>query len=388
MPAKREQISGPINVARLEGEVNGIKKVLYVFFDIHLELGRQTECMNPESDSVKQYIAKNLSKLDKEGGDKTYDFFLEIQPNDSIRKASYYTQIYLNDLRKLYNLQIEHNIYKKTRFHYIDIRNYTSATIIPDFDNAIENLLCRKSIDPNMGQHIKVTKYFIDLYYKGLKIKKPKKAKPIVPKSLQEPYTDKDLDENTLYLINKATTKYHHKNVKSKVVPYFTKIIDSGFKTVLKHMDSATKTLNEMIKDHQKQLNKGGRTEYGMVSSGLTGSERLEYLYKMYKDLSAVRGIYLDTFGSIVDMYFVRRFLDKDYITNAVVYTGLIHSNKYVHFLVKHAGFKITHIAYSNLPLDKLNADIKKQKDHIPLGKLSKNFIQCSDMSSFPELFK
>ena len=40
------EINGPTNVVRLEGKVNNIKKVIYVFFDFHIEPNFQTTCDN------------------------------------------------------------------------------------------------------------------------------------------------------------------------------------------------------------------------------------------------------------------------------------------------------------------------------------------------------
>ena len=40
----KKEISGPINVIRLEGIVNGIKKVITLFMDIHLDEEDQTKC--------------------------------------------------------------------------------------------------------------------------------------------------------------------------------------------------------------------------------------------------------------------------------------------------------------------------------------------------------
>ena len=37
-------ISGPVNVVRVEGYINNIKKVLYLFMDIHVFVFHQTKC--------------------------------------------------------------------------------------------------------------------------------------------------------------------------------------------------------------------------------------------------------------------------------------------------------------------------------------------------------
>ena len=53
-------INGPINVVRLEGEINKIKKVLYVFMDVHINIKSQTKCEDQMSDDVTAYIKKEL----------------------------------------------------------------------------------------------------------------------------------------------------------------------------------------------------------------------------------------------------------------------------------------------------------------------------------------
>ena len=42
-------VNGPYNVVRLEGNVGKVKKVLYVFFDVHNDVSGQTECQNIRS---------------------------------------------------------------------------------------------------------------------------------------------------------------------------------------------------------------------------------------------------------------------------------------------------------------------------------------------------
>jgi hypothetical protein len=37
------KINGPLNVVRLEGKINKIKKVIYVFLDIHIDVNNHTK---------------------------------------------------------------------------------------------------------------------------------------------------------------------------------------------------------------------------------------------------------------------------------------------------------------------------------------------------------
>ena len=95
-------------------------------------------------------------------------------------------------------------------------------------------------------------------------------------------------------------------------------------------------------------------------------------------------------FAGLMDLFFLRRFLDKDYITNGIVYTGKAHSEFYILSLVKYFNFKVTHTAYSSLPnMDKLTETIKAQPNIDGLFKLLNPPImsQCIHADVFPELF-
>ena len=61
----KEFVNGPINVIRLEGDVNGIHKVLYTFMDIHIDVSRQTKCADLKSNDIMQYLIKNFEDISK-----------------------------------------------------------------------------------------------------------------------------------------------------------------------------------------------------------------------------------------------------------------------------------------------------------------------------------
>ena len=58
------------------------------------------------------------------------------------------------------------------------------------------------------------------------------------------------------------------------------------------------------------------------------------FVYKLdhINDLRARLSLII--FTNITDLFFLRRFLDKDYITKAITYTGAVHSINYINFLV------------------------------------------------------
>jgi hypothetical protein len=53
------RINGPHNVVRLEGIVNGHNKVLYLFFDVHLDIFQQTKCEDFDNIDIGQFFKKN-----------------------------------------------------------------------------------------------------------------------------------------------------------------------------------------------------------------------------------------------------------------------------------------------------------------------------------------
>src|SRR5579872_955388 len=136
-------VNGPVNVARLEGKVNGIKKVIYLFMDIHLNITQQLECSNIHSQNINSYLLNNFMKLRDSG--KTYDIFLEEYFSTALNKEvasgrrmynvtknqyidKYIFQVLLM-FKKMFNYSQEVNKVFKTpildnvRIHYIDPRN-------------------------------------------------------------------------------------------------------------------------------------------------------------------------------------------------------------------------------------------------------------------------
>nr|URM62503.1 hypothetical protein [Mimivirus sp.] len=112
----------------------------------------------------------------------------------------------------------------------------------------------------------------------------------------------------------------------------------------------------------------------------------------MYNILSTLDYVFVMFFARLMDIYFLRRFLDKKYITNAIVYTGMFHSTTYIQILIKNFDFKITHVSYSSINnMKELNNRIKttnlgeKEINEIFLQKM---YTQCSDMTNFPDMFQ
>ena len=86
-----KEINGPTNIVRLEGSIGSVKKIIYLFFDTHLEVSGQTECDNIFAKDVQMYFADNFNLIgnisnnnNNNNRSKMVDFFLEIDPEEII----------------------------------------------------------------------------------------------------------------------------------------------------------------------------------------------------------------------------------------------------------------------------------------------------------------
>jgi hypothetical protein len=94
------------------------------------------------------------------------------------------------------------------------------------------------------------------------------------------------------------------------------------------------------------------------------------------------------------DLNFIRRFLDKDYIKNTIIYTGMAHLRDIVYILTKYFNFEITHISSYHNTRDKIE-DLKTDnfeyiyKLRYFFDKVDDNdtYIQCSHLFNFPVNF-
>jgi hypothetical protein len=128
--------------------------------------------------------------------------------------------------------------------------------------------------------------------------------------------------------------------------------------------------------------------------------KRLFYAGKLYTRENNIKLLYIDTLAErfmnflvvITDLYFMRRFLDKKYIKNGILYTGLYHFYNISYLLVKYFNYKITNIFVCN-PKFKITDEIKKLKfdnyeyiDVMYLHAFSRlpnfNIAQCVNLDS------
>lgn len=193
------------------------------------------------------------------------------------------------------------------------------------------------------------------------------------------------------YLLNKMYHSYNHDVVKQFAHNEINKIVDD-LHSLVSQSNKAIKTFNKIFitvansADNDLQKNPvSGYYNYGL--SFYTQHRMTETIYlELIKIANNLRGYFI----KFMDVYFIGRFLDKDYITNAIAYTGASHSVVYIDILCKQFDFKVTHFHYAKIPdLEELNVEIRKTD----LPDLDAIFFppfleQCSDITNFPEKFE
>lgn len=360
-------INGPINIVRLSKK-NG--KILYLFFDIHEDISNQTECNTNNNIDIVNYFHETFSKVKNE-----IDFFIEASPviftetNDNIKKENYIDSLqkwvtrnfnYDKNRDKVMNSRQ----YPNVRFHYFDFRQY--------FD-------CLEFKDIDIYSFLNIFTQNMSLLYKMLKStsfeydhKKPILMSEIKNEEIRKRFMYKLLNRYSQQSVKKTLLKYINKSY----VPHIKKSLDYVYD---KFPD--INKVNEVFEEPNNKLNTRG---YGID-------------YEKYKKSSCfidilankVVNMWLDSFVFLVDIYFLRRFLDKKYIKTGVMYAGAFHCLHIILVLVKYFDYEITNAFYTSVGIKKVNKIIKDLKVDDPYQLMeylwTPYLFQCSNLKDFPE---
>lgn len=412
-----KQINGPVNVLRLEGEINGIKKVIYLFLDIHVGLSEQTSCENVFAQDIQQYLVKNFLEMNE--SDIIYDFFFEIYPTMSQKKnfsMTNYRDIYIREIVKIFqkifmyepskNQVSISDVFENVRLHYMDIRDYFEITVRQKMEDVSDIVDSMRNF--NLESLYKINNICAEIKEEFEFILESM----VLPKKYKKPDNIRTI--KTWSEINHKTKKMSQTEINELAKIYMTYLIHKTFivykndavqKQMLKHFDyiksdleSVIDKCNNMIDAFTKIGHKYRQNQNKLIKDEVSG----EYNYSLSPyEINNMNTFIVNTwlinsdnminfFTRFMDVYFLRRFLDKDYITNGIVYTGSYHSDVYISILVKDFNFRVTHFSYSKITnLNKLNMEIKK-KSILELAELflPPRFSQCSDVSHFPKMFK
>jgi hypothetical protein len=396
------KISGPVNIVRLEGKIADIDKVIYLFMDIHLDENEQTKC-DGNSLQINEYFEKSFLQLNKEN--RMYDFFLEISPSLHSGKLSEtdLNNIYIHNLVRFFkkwsprdSTGSDNSHFKNIRFHYIDVRdiiNYLSDYAMNGTKFWFLEMYSKNDFNPQLLYNIVGgLQFFKDelVYINKILQTDPhitfdKNKFNIFEELSRDVFDDESLSiikNKSKYIIKKILTKYNHESIhnimngliSNEIVPYLSDLISK----INKIFEWAINEIENKFISSQSDNDKKKILDDVSTTVFLLMYECRNYMV------------------FIMDLYFLRRFLDKDYITNAICYTGSAHSINYINILVNLFNFKITNVSYAiTNDINEINKLVKQQKTFFDIDSdITKiflpnddNIIQCSDISDFPSNF-
>lgn len=388
----KKLVSGPVNAFRLEGSVNGVQKIIYLFGDFHLDVTDEKPCSDPMSEDFKRYFVKNIKRA-KEHNNITYDFFMEQNYMDKGYDIIH-RQKYIWEMRKYFEKNVNiidekdkkpRNIGTKEdvnlRLHYGDIRY-----------NIIKNLIIKIYDILNITEHPEYL-YKSPSAMASLRtlINYHKNAILFITDTFdlsKELSINEMQNEETQNFNNKIRNKYDNENIKTAIFSYIFKNLNNQKKEAYEYIAKLESCLRDLEKcsldPNNLKLNQYNKYEYGDHDKlYITTTYIINYGNHLFSILHSMIGWFMD-------IYFLRRLLDKSYINHMIAYTGMLHTYRYIHFLINNFDFNITHASYPKIAIKKLNKYLKKMSysDNIDPNIYPPQLIQCSDMTNFPKYFE
>lgn len=420
-------ISGPVNVTRLEGKIDGIKKVVYLFMDLHNPENEQTKCSAPSLE-IEDFFKNNFNSLNN--SNKYYDFFVEFQPGTFLlpkTKQWYNRNIYLDRVLRFFKKYLNYDptsnevklskIFKNIRFHYIDVRDWLEYYIF-EIIRQLYILFHNESTTDNINKLLDII--IDELYRIKSFIQQPKIVKdphiileelPSISIALK-PDIQKQIVEKIRYLIGKILLKINNNKIKIIINEYVNIIIIPEFDKIIKIMKDFKINVNGKPSIPEQYNYVGVTNPIPNPKICLNNNKCLSFnrniindnFHILYHNLMQINDIeIIPLFAQLMDIYFLRRFLDKKYITNAIVYVGAAHAAIYIDILVNLFNFKITHtssaITNNIIKVNKLVHTLNPFNSGMHYYKitnrilniflpLKNKMVQCSNISSFPKNFE
>ena len=337
-------INGPVNFVQLEGNINNIQKNITIFMDVHLDLNNQTRCESFDSIDISQYLYNQIKTTKV-----PLDFFLEIRHEQLQQQITNKRDIYIKDVIEMFKSEfiIEKDKVKysksnsNVRLHYLDIRdhlnifyigNQINNVIIPKL-NSLKNDVLTDNDKINILEQIKTN------------INKIKQHTDDIFENInniqQNPNYSFDKKSQKYYL-NKMINEYNNNTLKTKI-NYFCD------KNIIKYMIDIKGIILQIIKTLFYYKN---------------DLKNIEYINEILLLVDSLNTIILKMYTFFTDIYFLRQFLDKDYIQNVITYCGRYHALNYIFFLIKYCNFKINKIYNTNgLSIDNIVNKIIETND-------------------------
>lgn len=423
-------INGPLNAFRLEGKIADTKKIIYLFGDIHNPISAETKCDSYTSIDFVKYFYETMKNTDKE---KQFDFlfenYVDIDMFEQYKYSNYkYREKYLDEIRSYVDKDIDmkeknkkifnagSKSFKNLRLHYLDVRSFYGASdICITLSNKIDDLLHNYNygyeqlwmIDGLMINYINLKnelKFLLKHLYKKIydkEINIKEKNDDILLEIKKEAQRYEKYIQSKESRLDKYSKKifgtFHNKHIKETLMnSHIVDVLLYHIKKILRKIKSSiklTSKLTKLAEYHDRNLYKREKSFYKNSPDYFYGYDYYAML-KINNSLKLkfqyIKDYLITVFAHITDLYFLRRLLDKNYIENAIVYTGMYHTQNYVKILIKNFNFIMTHASYSKYDIEKINKMIKNgEDDNFGIETLiyPQTLKQCGNMHKFPKNF-
>jgi hypothetical protein len=401
--SKNIYVTGPINAVRLEGNIFGIKKQIYIFMDWHTNHEAQTSCTQKDSMTIKDYMVKEAKKLSQ---NSKLDIILEADD----KKPHKSEDLHIVQTQKFFKAQVDKNKFLQkqklslnptmspttssdvpinVRLHYIDIERYIEQEKLKNIKELYEahatlsvlDYLTSDNVDMYMTKYTQLENTLMGTYNM---IFNPN----IITTSLIKDDFHKKINRS----INKITSNYNHSEIRHKMDPLFddyARLHNICITTIHRSVNLLKKAKTVILERNKnlKLINFEGYKFHNYYDT----TEFKDFISELYGKLKILDNLTRILYGKIIEIFILRRLLDKDYITTCAFYTGIRHSMTYIYFMIKYFDFKITHVCHSREQnLERLNSIIiaAKQGEDIEELFYPPVVIQCIDLGGFPKGFQ
>jgi hypothetical protein len=364
-------INGPMFACRLKGTVNDVEKIVYLFGDYHLEPEMQTECEDFSSVDLHKYMFQLLKRT---SSNNMIDLFFETynEPVELIkdRKKKYK---YIWQTNKFFEKYSNLNKDTKTgdiRMHYIDFRDKGYVFLREMFEN-LNTYWTQLEYNRNMEMYESDVEILIN------RIKTIKMEIENAEFKFDKEYDKLKIPhfQKLYYYYKKIIDKYENPDVKIKL--YNSDL----YKLILETYNNVMLSLTIFL----------DKLEQKYIVNNYTQPNRIRYhhiLHILHNYIPYIYNILGDYFVYIIDLYALRRLLDKEYVKKSIIYTGFHHTCDYLYTLVKNFDFEITHISYSIRPKI-INEYINKYSiNEFPYHMIPSEIYQCINLKDFPDDFR
>jgi predicted transcriptional regulator len=327
----------------------------------------------------------------KNNPDITYDILIEhpIRYRPDMNTKDIYIGTMYQFLIHHFNIDIPTDkvfAHENMRVHYIDIR-FNEVEAIPKL-RLLRDLtafdIVNWDIAPNdakkMVANLDEACRIIDTIVDTLPTSLQTGGKNVIQKiRADDPHIWRDFMQKTT-----SASKYTHRWVGEKIIANCVAHVNRG--QMLCH--TAANELKEYVQTYTVSPKLFYTENIWGINVPIVGVSNLDAVKQKMAHFTRMLNIYhTDIPCYMMDAYVLRRLLDKDYVTHAVVYCGAFHSIDIIYCMVKLFGFTVTHASNTNgHTISELNEKIRTAPamEHMMAYFPFDHERQCSNVSSFP----